>query len=341
MKSVGLIHGEAEHHLDHLLPLCALYGMPLIVTEPSLKEKAERYYPATCSIIHVDPLSLPFYVVENFETVFVSLPRDLFDEIFLMAQMATGKKLEAVWCPHGNSDKGHASYFMEALHKEEKVLVYGQKMLDFLKKKGAFSQLKSHTFIGNYRYAFFKKHEEFYQKLIAATLEPHLEKGNRTLLFAPTWQDAENSSTFFEAAPSLIEKLPAHTNLIIKPHPNLLIQEKERVEEIVNYYQGKKNLLFLFDFPPIYPLLSRVDVYIGDMSSIGYDFLTFNRPMFFLNKNRRVVSSDEGLYLYRCGREVQPEEPEEIDRLYQIIDETEESAFSEIRRRTYQYTFEE
>jgi CDP-glycerol glycerophosphotransferase (TagB/SpsB family) len=32
--------------------------------------------------------------------------------------------------------------------------------------------------------------------------------------------------------------------------------------------------------------LERTDLYIGDMSSIGYDFLTFQRPMVFLRKEK-------------------------------------------------------
>lgn len=43
-----------------------------------------------------------------------------------------------------------------------------------------------------------------------------------------------------------------------------------------------EGIQFIEDFPPIYPLLAQMDLYIGDMSSIGYDFLSFKRPMILL-----------------------------------------------------------
>jgi hypothetical protein len=334
-KAAGLIYGPEAHHLDHLAIVCHIMQIPLVVTEEDLADLARKYYPRL-EIIHADYLQVAEQLVQNFEIIFYCMPRVLFDEILFFAQQLHRKRLHTIWCPHGNSDKGHATPFMEALDKEEVALVYGKKMVEFLMRKHVFEQLKAHVLTGNFRYAFYKTHRDFYAPLVRTEITQRLPKADKTLLFAPTWQDQENSSSFFEACPLLIEKLPENHNLIIKLHPNLRLQEEIKVERILEKYEERPNVLFLTEFPPIYPLLDLVDIYIGDMSSIGYDFLTFDKPMFFLNQSRRDAQNDPGLYLYRCGTEILPDRYPEI---YEIIAKTDDERFSAIRKEVYTYTF--
>jgi hypothetical protein len=75
------------------------------------------------------------------------------------------------------------------------------------------------------------------------------------------------------------------------------------------------------------------------MSSVGYDFLAFDKPMFFLNKQRRDPRTDRGLYLFRCGTEVKPDA---YPLFYQILDKylpNDKELFSDVRKATYRYTF--
>lgn len=337
MCTAGFIHGAAEHHLDHLAPLCSLLDLPLIVTEHEIEALAHKYYPGV-RVRMIDHRELPFTVSQEFETILTTLPRDLFDQIFFFAEKLLGKKIKTVWCPHGNSDKGHASEFMEALQKETRALVYGQKMVDFLEQKGALGQLQEKVLLGNYRKQFAGRHKKFYAGRLEEKLK--LNKKNRTILFAPTWEDVEKSSSFFSMGPRLIEQLPSHLNLIIKPHPNLKWQREGAIFELLESCARKPNLFVLWDFPPIYPLLEMVDIYLGDMSSIGYDFLSFDRPLFFLNPNGRDPSRDAGLFLFRCGQEIPPDA---YHRLYDFIEERagQSAQFSSIRQEVYAYTFGE
>ncbi len=330
MASAAFIHGSSEHHLDHLGPLASFLQIPLIVTEPEIEELAEKYYPEL-TVRFIEHSSLPFTLVQEFETIFTTLPRPMITEIFFFAEQLLNKQLRTIWVPHGNSDKGHASFFMEALKEESYSLVYGKKMIDFLKKKESLAQLKKCVEIGNFRKQFADKHRAFYQPLVEKEIFAKLTKGNRTILFAPTWQDAENSSSFSQVE-KLVDLLPDDFNLIIKPHPNLKWQKPEQLAQIKN----RKNLYLLNQFPPIYPLLERVDIYLGDLSSIGYDFLSFNRPMFFYNPNQRSSEQDEGLYLFRCGIELS-----QADNPYQIMREisSHDSTFTSIREAVYDYTF--
>jgi hypothetical protein len=267
------------------------------------------------------------------------MPRDLFDEIFFFIQKLSQKHIYTIWCPHGNSDKGNKILYMEALKKEEVVLVYGKQMIDFLKRKLVFDQLKGYAITGNFRHQFYLEHRSFYDAIAGKEIAGRLPKAKNTFLYAPTWRDYENSSSFFDAATPIIEQLPEDHNLIIKLHPNLHLQEEFQIDELIGKYQERQNLLFLMDFPPIYPLLNLVDVYIGDMSSIGYDFLIFDRPMFFLNQNKRNAQNDPGPYLFRCGIEI---EPDHYPDIYKIIDRYfhyELRNFSEVRQEVYAYAF--
>jgi hypothetical protein len=75
------------------------------------------------------------------------------------------------------------------------------------------------------------------------------------------------------------------------------------------------------------------------MSSIGYDFLAFNKPMFFLNKLGRDSDKDRGLYLFRCGTEVKADQ---FPSLYPLIEKnlsTDAQRYTSIRKEVYDYTF--
>jgi CDP-glycerol glycerophosphotransferase (TagB/SpsB family) len=120
--------------------------------------------------------------------------------------------------------------------------------------------------IGNYRYAYYQKHRTFYDHLLPP-------KTRKTFLYAPTWQDAEALSSF----PYVWEELlnpPEGIELLVKLHPNLYEQFPDEIVEL------RKHLKLIENFPPIYPLLARTDLLIGDHSSINDDFLIFNSPTF-------------------------------------------------------------
>ncbi len=334
----GLIFGPAPHYIDHLAPLCSLLAIPLIVTEEEEKKLVQTFYPEV-QVTQIDSISLPDLLVEKIDIIFLCTPRILFDEIFFFAQKLRNKKVHTIWCPHGNSDKGHISLFMEGLDKEEVALLYGEKMIDFLKQKKAFDQLKKHVVTGNFRRAYYLKNKNFYDQIVQDKILKKLPPSEKIVLYAPTWKDSESSSSFYEALPFLVKNLPPHWNLLIKPHPNLLMEDEEKNRSLIERYQDHERVRFILDFPPIFPLLSITDIYIGDFSSIGYDFLGFNKPMFFLNQKKRDPQVDLGLYLYQCGVEIRPEQYNEI---YSIIQNTlpkDSLLFSEIRKKINEYTF--
>jgi hypothetical protein len=302
MQCAGLIYGPMVHHIDHVAVMCDLMEIPLVVTDELVAELTRLYYP-TLKVIHWDYLDVAPGIVKNFDTIICSLPRPIFDDAFFLMQTLEKKHVKTIWMPHGNSDKEN----LGAILHEKVALVYGPKMIDTIRNT---SELLHAVTVGNFRRLYWEKQT------------PKIALPDGLILYAPTWNDLENSTSFFEATSLLIQNLPPHATLVIKPHPNLPPLDIEKSPRVY----------LLKDFPPIYPLLEKTALYIGDASSIGYDFLTFNRPMFFLNQNKKPT------YLMRCGVTIHPENYKNI---YTIIEKSlpEDENFSKVREDVYNYTF--
>ena len=314
----GILLAPDTHHLDHLAPLCSLLKIPLILSTQEQQRLATTYYPDLAT----RPLESAEAIVKQFDSLITSTPRALFDQTFFFAQHLLGKEIETFWCPHGNSDKGRVSTFMEGLKEEGTALVYGPLMADFLKAKGITAQQIT---IGNYRLAYFEKHRGFYKGLL-----PPLQK-TTTRLWAPTWNDEEKSSSFPWALQPLLQNLPEKWQLIIKLHPHLYDQFTSKIAALKSQIEERPNIHLVEGFPPIYPLLEKVDLYVGDRSSIGYDYLAFDRPMVFFDK------PNPHLPLLSCG----PTAPF-ADPYPTIVEElSNKERYSEQRQRLYKQTFAE
>ncbi len=253
MNYAGLIYDDSRHYIDHLAPFCAQIGWPLIVCEPTIADLCRQFYP------DLQVLESPFWELKLPPYVVACDPVPMIEAAF------PGQKTKAIWLPHGNSDKGWKGPFFQGLG--EVALVYGQRMIDFMRAKNVHPQTLS---VGNFRYRYFLKHHRFYESQFSIP---------RGILYAPTWEDSENNGSFWKAFPELAEKFP---HLIVKLHPNTIRKYEAKIEVLMGRYSNR----FLPDTPPIYPILSQCEALICDMSSIGYDFLTFDRPLHFVNQNR-------------------------------------------------------
>lgn len=321
MNYAGLIFDDSRHYLDHLGPFCALLKCPLIVCEPEIAQIATHFYPdLEVRLISIWDLKLPKYTIS-------CDPRPLLQAAF------PGQSTQILWLPHGNSDKGWSCPFFEGLSGEI-ALVYGQRMIDFMHKKNVFPKLIR---TGNFRWEYFCKNHKKKEEApilqgkeksmicnhVMEELTAPLKDRSKKFLYAPTWDDAEKNNSFWQAFPSLAKNLPKSCNLFVKLHPNTIRKFGPEIEVIAGRYSKKQNISFLPNDPPIYPILSRFAAYIGDMSSIGYDFLAFNRPMFFLNSNLELA-------LHRCGTAINPQNFD-----YSFVED-----FSKAREELYAYTFD-
>lgn len=339
-KAVGINPQSQIHYIDHLAVICILMDIPLLFIDPNDYDLALKYYPGLRAELLDYQEMTPEYLIANYEVLFMSdlWDRDTFHQKYAPLELKYGKRLRHVHCPHGFSDKG---FYLKKCAREDIALLYGQNMIDQLKFHEVFDDLKSFVVTGNYRFTFFKKHKAFYDRIIATEVLNRFSKQQPIILYAPTWMDVEESTTFFDAFESVLGTLPNSYNMIVKLHPRLELDDTAKYYHILGRFEKKPNVIFLKDFPLVFPLLAHTDIYLGDMSSIGYDFLPFNKPMFFLNKQRRDPKTDRGLYLFRCGIDIKPDAYPLLYKFIEINLPEDQQRFAKLREEVYDYTFGE
>lgn len=350
-RAACALMGPHPVFLDHTAPLCSLLDIPLLTQDPQVKFTYEPLYPGLrCQI---KPWDLR-YLAENFSTVFYpfrpipSFAKAL--ESFREKEPDNPlwhQKMRFIYHLHGCSDKGYhsdwispSSHFLDVDH----LLFYGKRMTDLFKDKKVLDQLKGYSVIGNYRKSFYLEHQDFFQKQIERHVFSRFEKEQPTLLYAPTWQDPENSCSLFEAYQPILDQLPSHFNLILKLHPYLSLPsdnfDPKVLYQKLHPYAEKPNIEIVPALPLVYPLLDRVVAYIGDYSSIGYDALSFSMPLFFLNHNQRSAQ-DKGAYLFQCGKVFKPKDFEKIYPEIEKALRAKKDPFLNLKQKTYLYAYGE
>lgn len=334
LRMAALQLGEAmDYRLDHLIPLCDLFDIPMIIDSSRVFALAQKYYPPM-QLIQITSLECLSYI-SNFELFFVS---EKYMSRYLQAtcNLLFGKKIHFFYCPHGNSDKGFIDSKMnqETFHKL--FLIYGEQMHRRIHAKNLSLHLRALVVMGNIRKRFYKKYQSFFDSIIKNTLSFNSKIIRHIFLYAPSWRDMEDSTSFFTICKSLLDHLSSSDYLIIKIHPLLLTHDLGYVTHIYENYKCRKNVQFIIESPLIYPLLQYIDIYLGDISSVGYDFLFFNRPMFFFDT--RTNPPLESKQLFECGIEVPHQY---FKNPYPFIFSTlsENKAKSIIREKTYHFVF--
>jgi hypothetical protein len=310
--------------VDHLAPLCSLLDVPYLFLDPLTFKQCKKLYPFT-DLKLINPLDLlENNLIKQFDTLIYSqcMLRDEFKSNY--------PGMQSVFVPHGNSDKGHSTDEMRLLLEPDIVCLYGQRMIDYLKEKGVYDHLKATLITGNWRVVYWQYYKKQYEDILKKTTLNLFPKLNKRVLYAPTWDDLDG--TFFKYVEKIITTLPPSYELVIKLHPYLLEGYFGKIEVIKDKFASKKNVFFLTDMPLIYPLLETIDIYIGDMSSIGYDFLYFDKPLYFVSNHK-----DKQFHLFNSGVLV------DIDSIGSIYEREADDInnFSKKRKEIYNYTFGE
>lgn len=277
--------------LDHLVPICHLFDIPLITDNQELLLTLENYYPPTKSFFtkNIDN------TLEPYSALFYAQPSRLFPYGFHFSDHHLLQKKRSIFTYHGFSEKYIDDFWFERFLDEDLVLIHGPSMQKQLQKKGIWNKIKNPIICGNLRSQFYDKHKVFFEKKIKALYPPNSKK---KILWAPSWNLGNFSSSSLPL--SLIEKnlstIPEDYELLIKLHP---LQEEEW-DQFKNACKGHPSIIFIKDCPLVYPLLAEADFLLSDVSSVAYDFLVFNRPMLFfptstapiLHTLGRVIKND-------------------------------------------------
>jgi hypothetical protein len=335
-RTVALIP-SGENLLDHLGVMAAILDIPLIVSEEKLASLAAALYPQIKTIFMEWSDDSLKYLAENYDTLFVT-SKGWAVELYLTLPLFFKKTMRVVYCPHGNSDKGH-SLNDEITMAEDISLIYGDHMRDLLRDTGMLKKINLTIETGNFRHSFFREHQSFYEAQAQKLVFAKLDRRRKTVFYAPTWHSQENPTSFFNECKALIDQITPSFNLLIKVHPLLFEQHPAQTYSIVEKHREHPQVLFLEEFPPIYPLLSLSDIYLGDFSSIGYDFLTFDKPMYFFNPAKTNLKKDRGHFLHQCGMEITTQGSENVFAFIKRTLEQNQTEFSPLRKKIYHYTF--
>ncbi|WP_085169149.1 CDP-glycerol glycerophosphotransferase family protein [Brachyspira hyodysenteriae] len=99
----------------------------------------------------------------------------------------------------------------------------------------------------------------------------------KTVLLAPSWG---MNCIFRRFGERLIDKIvDSNYNVIIRPHPQSMISDKDIIEKFQNRYKDKNNVEWDFNRLNIYAL-AKSDIMISDFSGVIFDYLfLFERPV--------------------------------------------------------------
>lgn len=320
-RCAALHTGPEFHGLDHIAPLAALMEMPLIIAEEQSAQLARRYYPQV-EIEHWPDLEHRLgQIAERFDALFeckywAPHVKEVFQHLYQ-------KEMQLIFCPHGQSDKGFGVPLLEPYGSQDGVLLYGDLMIQMLKELEVWPKVSRWAMVGNYRLKFYQKHRAFYDALVEKEIP--LDRNKRTLLYAPTWRDADRATSFFQYGKKVIEQLPEDWNLIVKVHPLLEQRDPAQFYAVAAQVEKKAGAILVHEWPLVYPLLMKADVYLGDASSVGYDFLWFQRPLYFFPSGRRGR-------LHQCGQVLDAEK-----NIYAQIEA--ENLFEKEQKELYQFAF--
>lgn len=344
MKGVGVFASCIIGYADHIVPISQILGYDVLCDSTWNFELVEHYYPPMNLILDEGKDYCFDDVLKGYDIFYYVNPSRKATGAFHFFDHIYRGRARSICGLHGQSDKKQTLYWLEKYADEDIVLAYGKYMLDFFEQKGILKRLKHVVVTGNFRYEYYLKHKEFFDKKIAIHLFE--KKKKRTLLYAPTWANSNQRSewrieytSFFQAYPYLFDHIPKDYQILVKLHPMLVHFYPSEIEEIKEKYAGNPDIVFLNEIPLVYPILAQADAYLGDFSSVGYDFLTFDRPLFFLSDGKRDMQTDKGLYLYQAGV---PIFPDEYSKIYQILDShMEKDEKKQKRQEIYSYAFGE
>jgi hypothetical protein len=137
-------------------------------------------------------------------------------------------------------------------------------------------------------------------------LAPLFGDDRQTVIYCPTWRKGGISSIdIFLDHPDVVVELAERYNLIVKPHPNIFNPSRPGFDPSIVARLERLPRVELVRSGNVMPWQAQADLFIGDISAAGYEWLYFDRPMVFLNPQpgRLCPRRDPQAltYLWQCG----------------------------------------
>ena len=167
------------------------------------------------------------------------------------AKFASIKPFRFAYLPHGQSDKTAPLSLKNFANQGDIYFYYGSRMLKTLEHQKLLKSPSHAIATGNFRHSFYQEHRSFYDQLVKREILSQINQSNPTFLYAPTWNDKPDASSFTKYYLPLIQQLPDNTNLIIKLHPLLENEYPSEVFYLKELCATKDNLALLIHTPII------------------------------------------------------------------------------------------
>ena len=123
----------------------------------------------------------------------------------------------------------------------------------------------------------------------------------KTILIAPSWG---MNCLFRRFGEKLLDNVVnSDYNIIIRPHPQSLISDKDIIDKFQNRYKGKNNVEWDFNRVNIYSL-SKADIMISDFSGVIFDYaFLFEKPVIipsftFDKRGTDAIEIDEEVWTF-------------------------------------------
>ena len=120
--------------------------------------------------------------------------------------------------------------------------------------------------------------------------ELKIQPSGYTVLVAPSWGPFSLLNRYGR---EILDKLSATDyNVIVRPHPQSLIVDKELVDNLMNKYRDCKNISWDFSSENI-KTLAKADVMVSDFSCVMLDYaFLFNRPFVYVDTDINLEALD-------------------------------------------------
>jgi len=178
---------------------------------------------------------------------------------------------------------------------------------------------------------------------------PDEEKNGFTVLVSPTWGKISLLTRFGE---KLLDSLvKTEWQIIVRPHPQSLIVEKDMIDRLTVKYANNSNLKWDFERDNIYSL-KKADIMISDYSGIIFDYMFLqNKTVFYLSRNMdfrtydafQIYENQEDMWTFRILKKAGIAlTPDLFDNLPDTItkastDAVLESTIAEVKAQAWRY----
>ena len=165
-----------------------------------------------------------------------------------------------------------------------------------------------------------------------------------TVLLAPSWGPSALFSVYGGKIIDVLLKTGYH--IIVRPHPQSFISEKEMIDKLMSKYPESENLEWNRDNDN-FEVLRRADILISDFSGVIFDFtLVYDKPVIYTNPNFDLGPYDAWWLdtplwtlsaLPRLGKELTDENMESLKELIDscLTDPRYENGRKEVKEETW------